>query len=187
MSELPSNRNFFSRGIVLAAQRLATRGVVGASMAASFLRTLLSTGLPVAMALGVTLAGPLALTQVPVSILTLTARNAHEQTTWIKANRSLISEPLRLNRATVGKRCGETGQPTGSSAAQARETGDVNDGFHEAEIAVKQISKGPIYWAFCKSSMKANVLRTMATASNYRRCGEGCGESLGTQKEVSNG
>jgi hypothetical protein len=102
-------------------------------------------------------------------------------------NQRTATEPWPLMRADVGKTCGEAGQPTAPLAAQARETGDLNGGFHEAEIAVKQISKRPIYWAFYRISMKANVLKTMATASNYRPCGEGCGESRGTQKEVSNG
>lgn len=121
--------------------------------------------------------------RMPTSI----ARCPGNETTRAHANHSVISEPWRLMRAIVGKTCGEAGLSSARLTAQARETGDLNDGFHEAEIAVKQISKCPIYWAFYKISMKANAVETMATASNYRRCGEVCGESRGTQKEVSNG
>lgn len=176
MTELPSNRNFFGREIALAARRRATGGAVEPPMA-SALRTLRSTGLPVAIALGVTLAVPFALSQVPIFIPTLTPRHAYEQTTCVQANHSLNNEPWRLMRAIVGKTCGEAGLSSERSTEQARETGDLNDGFHEAEIAVKQISKCPIYWGFNKISMKATVLETMATASNHRPCGEGCGES----------
>jgi hypothetical protein len=115
------------------------------------------------------------------------ARGPWNETTRAHANHSLICGPWRLKQATVEKPRGETGQRTARLAAQTRQTGDLNYGFHEAEIAVKQISKRPIYWGFFKISMKANFLKTMATASNYRPCGEECGENCGTQKEASNG
>jgi hypothetical protein len=188
MNELPSNPNFLGKAIALAADRLATGGAVGLSMAsASALRTLRSTGLPAAIARGLTFAAPFVLAQAPIYIPTLTARHAHEQTTCVQANHSLISEPWRLMRAIVGETRGEAGLSSARSTAQARKTGDLNNRFHEAEIAVKQIPKCPIYWAFYKISMKANVLKPMATVSNHRLCGEGCGENCGSRKEASNG
>lgn len=97
------------------------------------------------------------------------------------------SEPWRLIRASAGKTAGKRASEIIGFATHTEGMADVKGDFHEAEITVKQISKCPIYWAFYEISMKANGLKTMATASNYRPCGEGCGESRGTQKEVSNG
>jgi hypothetical protein len=154
---------------------------------ASPLRALLTAGLPVAMPITFRVAMVSALARVSLLIPTLIVCDGGVETNCAYPNHSRICGPRRLIRATVGKTCGETGQASARSAAPARQTGDVNESFHEAEIAVKQISKCPIYWAFSKISMKANVLKTMATASNHRPCGEGCGESRGTQKEVSNG
>jgi len=96
------------------------------------------------------------------------------------------SEPWRLDRACAGKTAGKRQGESGGFAIHTEGRADVKGDFHEAEIAVKQISKCPIYWGFYKISVKANVLKTMATASNYRPCGDGCGESRGTQK-VSHG
>jgi hypothetical protein len=99
----------------------------------------------------------------------------------------VTSEPLRLIWTSAGKSAGNAEQKTFGFAIRSKGMADVKGDFHEAEITVKHFSKCPISWAFYKISMKANVLKTMATASNYRLCGEGCGESRGTQKEVSNG
>lgn len=97
------------------------------------------------------------------------------------------SEPWWLIKATAGKTVGKGQLGSLGFATHIEGRADVKGDFHEAEITVKQISKCPIYWAFYEISMKANGLKTMATASNYRPCGEGCGENRGTQKEVSNG
>ena len=99
----------------------------------------------------------------------------------------LTSEPWWLIRVPAGKTVGKGQLESLGFATHTEGRADVKGDFHEAEITVKQISKCPIYWAFYEINMKANGLKTMATASNYRPCGEGCGESRGTQKEVSNG
>lgn len=151
------------------------------------LRYLLTTELPTALAPAFNSVMAPALGQVSPISQTAVVYTISAVTTGVQVNHSLICEPWRLTRATVGKTCGEAGFRSARLTAQAGETGDVNDGFHEAEIAVTHISKCPVYWAFFNISMKATVLKTMATASNHRLGGERCGEGRGTQKEVPNG
>lgn len=151
------------------------------------LRCLLTTELPTTLALAFNSVMAPALGQVSPINQTPVVYTIGAVTTGVQVNQSLICEPCRLMRAIVGKTCGEAGFCIARSTAQAGETDDVNDGFHEAEIAVKQILKRPLYWAFYKISMRANVVETMATASNHDMCGERCGESCGIQKGVPNG
>lgn len=151
------------------------------------LRYLLTTELPTALAPAFNSVMAPALGQVSPISQTAVVYTISAVTTGVQVNHSLICEPWRLTLATVGKTCGEAGFRSARLTAQAGETGDVNDGFHEAEMAVKQILKRPVYWAFYKISMKANVVKTMATVSNHDMCGERCGETCGIQKEVLNG
>jgi len=69
----------------------------------------------------------------------------------IPENHCAKYEPRRLMQGVVGKMCGEIAQATALPTAQRRETVDVNESLHEAEIAVKQISKCPIYWGFLQN------------------------------------
>lgn len=101
---------------------------------------LLTTELPAAVALAFNSVMAPALGEVSPISQTPVVYTIGAVTTGVQVNHPLICEPWRLMRAIVGKNCGEAGFCSARSTAQAGETGDVNDGFHEAVFIVGAIT-----------------------------------------------